>query len=244
MTAYVGVSGWSYKSWRGHFYPAGLRVADELSFAAQRLNSIELNGTFYSLRKPEDYRKWASQVPDGFIFAVKGGRYITHMKKLVDVESALSNFFKSGPCELGAKLGPVLWQLPERLSFDPVKIRNFLALLPRELRHALEVRSQTFCNDQFADILNSFNVACVWADSAGTWPMVLYDTADFRYVRLHGTQRLYGGTYTDSELAQWAARIDPAGGKDVYVYFDNDSDGCAPFNAMSLAAMLGIPAHA
>ena len=132
----VGISGWTYKPWRGAFYPKGLKQADELAHAASRLRSVEVNGSFYALQRPESYRAWAAATPDDFVFAVKGGRFITHMKKLADVETPLANFFASGVLALGPKLGPVLWQLPPHLAFHPDRLDAFLALLPRTTREA------------------------------------------------------------------------------------------------------------
>lgn len=130
-TYLIGVSGWRYPTWRGDFYPAGLRQRDELRHVAAHMTSAEINGSFYSLQRPSSYATWAAETPDGFIFAVKGGRYITHMKQLRDAEAPLANFFASGVLALGNKLGPVLWQLPPRMAFDEAKVDRFLTLLPR-----------------------------------------------------------------------------------------------------------------
>src|SRR4051794_6939544 len=135
----IGISGWRYAGWRGDFYPAGLPQRRELEYAAQRLTSIEINGSFYSLQRPESYRRWRSEVPEGFVFAVKGGRFITHLKRLRDVEAPLANFFASGVLALGPTLGPVLWQLPERLRFDAELVGGFLDLLPRTTGEAAQL---------------------------------------------------------------------------------------------------------
>ena len=131
MSIRVGISGWRYAGWRGDFYPKGLAQRRELEYASQRLTSIEINGSFYSLQRPSSYASWRDETPDGFVFAVKGGRYVTHLKRLVDVETPLANFFASGVLALGPKLGPVLWQLPENLRFDADVLDAFFALLPR-----------------------------------------------------------------------------------------------------------------
>lgn len=231
----IGISGWRYAGWRGDFYPTGLPQRRELSYAAERLTSIEVNGSFYSLQRPSSYRTWREQTPDDFVFAVKGGRFITHYKKLVDVEAALGNFFASGVLALGPKLGPVLWQLPARHLFDADVLTRFFAMLPRTasqaaalgarhdaklagdrvfleveaerpLRHALEFRHASFATDEALAVLREHDVACVLADTAGRWPKVDADTATFRYVRLHGDAELYVSGYSDDALDAWADR--------------------------------------
>ena len=231
----VGISGWRYPAWRGDFYPKGLPQRRELEYAAGRLTSIEINGSFYSLQRPSSYAAWRAQTPDAFVFAVKGGRYVTHLKRLVDVDTALANFFASGVLALGPKLGPVLWQLPETLRFDATVLDDFLGRLPRTTRdvaalaarhddklegdralttaeadlpvhHALEFRSPTFAVPGAMDVLRRHQVACVLADTAGRWPRVDEDTGSVRYVRLHGDQELYASGYTDRALDDWAER--------------------------------------
>jgi uncharacterized protein YecE (DUF72 family) len=231
----VGISGWTYPGWRGDFYPKGLAHRQELAYAASRLTSIEVNGSFYSLQRPTSYRRWHDETPDDFVFAVKGGRFITHLKRLRDVEAPLANFFASGVLALGDKLGPVLWQLPEALTFDAEVLDAFLALLPRTtseaaalasrhddrlaadrvdtvvrserpVRHAIEARSKTFATERFFEILTAHGVACVLADTAGRWPVLDRRTSDLRYVRLHGDRELYASGYTDIALDAWARR--------------------------------------
>jgi uncharacterized protein YecE (DUF72 family) len=231
----VGISGWRYAGWRGDFYPTGLAQRRELEYAAERMTSIEINGSFYSLQRPSSYAAWRASTPDDFVFSVKGGRYITHLKRLVDVEVPLANFFASGVLALGPKLGPVLWQLPERLSFDADVLDAFFTSLPRTtaaaaelatqhddkvkegrsltvaevdlpLRHALEFRSGTFATDEAFEVMRRHEVACVLADTAGRWPKVEQVTSDFMYVRLHGDKELYASGYTDASLAEWAAK--------------------------------------
>ncbi|MGA8245372.1 MAG: DUF72 domain-containing protein [Nocardioides sp.] len=231
----VGISGWRYPGWRGDFYPAGLAQRRELAYAAERLSSIEINGSFYSLQRPSSYAAWRAQTPDDFVFAVKGGRFVTHMKRMVGVEVALANFFASGLLALGPKLGPILWQLPETLTFDATVLDDFLGRLPRStvamaeqatghdpnrsgdrvlttveaelpVHHALEFRSATFAVPEALAVLRAHDVACVLADTAGRWPRVDEDTGAIRYVRLHGDQELYASGYTDRALDRWAAR--------------------------------------
>ncbi len=246
--AYVGVSGWTYAPWRGDFYPKGLAQAKELAYASSKLTSIEINGSFYALQKPASYAKWRDQTPDDFVFAVKGSRFISHMKKLGDVGEALEKFFGSGLYELGPKLGPVLWQLPETFRYDGDRLASFFAQVPRHtpdggrVRHALEFRSKTFDNPEALAMLREHDVACVLADTAGRWPKVDADTSDFRYLRLHGDKELYTSGYGAPALDAWADKVRAwSQEKDVFVYFDNDVKGYAPHDAQALIGRLAQP---
>lgn len=261
----VGISGWSYPGWRGDFYPAGLVHRRELAFAAERMGSIEINGSFYSLQRPTSYAAWRQETPDDFVFAVKGGRFITHLKKLAGVETALANFFASGVLALGPKLGPVLWQLPPTLGFDRERLEAFFAQLPRTtgaaaelaarhdakvpgdraltvaetdrpIRHAMEVRHQSFATPEAVELLRDHDVAFVVADTAGRWPLVEEVTSDFVYVRLHGDEELYASGYSSEALDRWAEKVRGWAGRglDVFVYFDNDAKGFAPHDAIAL----------
>ena len=231
----MGTSGWRYGPWRGAFYPEGLRQRDELAHLAGRLGSVELNGSFYSLQRPESYRRWAEETPDDFVFSVKGSRYITHMKRLRGVETALANFFASGLLALGHKLGPLLWQLPPSLAYDPERLDEFFSLLPRStaqaaelaarhderldgraltdtdadrpLRHALEVRHPSFAAPEPVEFLRQHGIGLVVADAAGSWPHLEDVTADFVYLRLHGAEELYASGYTTAELDRFAELI-------------------------------------
>jgi len=268
-TTRVGISGWRYPPWRGVFYPKGLPQHAELSYAASLLSTIEINGSFYSLQLPTSYRSWHDHTPEDFVFSVKGGRFITHMKKLRDPEITLANFFASGVLALRAKLGPILWQLPPNLGFDADRLAAFFARLPRStaeaawlarhhderlkdraltdtdadrpMRHALEVRHASFKTAAFTDLLREHHIAVVVADTAGKWPLIREVTADFGYVRLHGDKELYTSGYTDQALDSWARTVRgwSEGGRDVYVYFDNDAKVHAPFDAQALARRLG-----
>jgi len=231
----IGISGWRYAPWRGVFYPPGLPQRRELEYASRRVSTIEINGSFYSLQRPEHYAQWREEAPPGFVFSVKGGRFITHMLKLRGVEAALANFFASGIANLGDKLGPFLWQLPPNLGFDAARLAGFFELLPRDteaaaalarrrnakvrgrarlaygdnrpLRHALEVRHPSFETPAFVALLREHRVALVVADTAGKCPLLEDVTADFVYVRLHGDKQLYTSGYTRAGLAHWAARV-------------------------------------
>jgi uncharacterized protein YecE (DUF72 family) len=266
----VGISGWNYPPWRGVFYPPGLPHRLELEHAASRLSTIEVNGSFYALQKPESFQAWRDRTPPDFLFSVKGGRFVTHMKKLRGVETPLANFFASGVLALGPKLGPLLWQLPPNLGYDESRLADFFALLPRSttaaaglaaghdervegrawlttdadrpLRHALEVRHPTYENDRFLDLLREHDVAVVTADTAGKWPLFLEPTTDLAYVRLHGDAELYVSGYSEQALDTWAGRVGEwrDQGRDVVVYFDNDVKVHAPYDAQRLAARLGL----
>jgi uncharacterized protein YecE (DUF72 family) len=209
--------------------------ASELRYAAERVSTIEINGTFYSLQRPSSYAAWAESVPEGFVFSVKAPRFITHMRRLRDCRVPLANFLASGPLRLGTKLGPFLWQLPPSLPFEKGTLEAFLRLLPRTaghaaalarrhdghvshgvwlkvlgdapLRHALEVRHPSFVDPEFIALLRDAGVALVIADSAGRWPRLGDLTSDFVYVRLHGGSKLYESGYAPASLAAWEARL-------------------------------------
>lgn len=294
----IGVSGWRYTPWRGNFYPKGLAQSRELHYASRVFNSIELNGSFYSLQWPTSYAQWADQTPEGFVFAVKGSRYMTHMLKLRGIETALANFFASGLFELGDKLGPILWQFPPMMRFHPEVFEEFFSVLPRTtgeamwiacahderpkgrvcvqplddvpIRHAVEVRHDSFVTPEFIAMLRRHNIAWVVADTPKPWPLFEDVTADFIYMRLHGSTELYNSRYTTEELVRWASLIRawaeggqaqgvrlisseppaPAASRDVYCYFDNTDKLHAPDNAQELMEILGLrvpwqpsPAH-
>ena len=264
----IGTSGWAYPEWRESFYPAGLPQRRQLEHLSGRMSTVELNGSFYSLQRPSSYLSWAEHTPPGFCFAVKGGRFVTHLKRLRDPATPLANFFASGVLALGDKLGPVLWQFPANLTLDLDLVTDFVAALPRgtaeaaelakqhsavlaadrtwlavdrdrPLRHAIEVRHESFRTTLFSDLLRANNIALVASDSPRTWPYFEEITAAFAYFRLHGNTELYTSPYTRPTLAGWAAKItDWARQGDVYVYFDNTANGHAPHDALRLAALL------
>ena len=230
---WIGISGWRYQPWRGVFYPKGLRQSEELAFAARHFGSIELNGSFYSLQRASSYVAWRDATPPGFVFAVKGSRFITHMKRLRDVRAASANFWASGLLALGDKLGPILWQFPPTLAFDE-RFAAFFASLPRTtgearalaaehdrrvrdpffageekriIRHAVEVRHPTFRTPAFVELLREHSIALVIADTASKFPYFEDVTADFVYVRLHGDTKLYESGYTPEAIGHWARRV-------------------------------------
>ncbi|HZA96007.1 MAG TPA: DUF72 domain-containing protein [Burkholderiaceae bacterium] len=284
----IGVSGWRYPPWRGAFYPDGLRQADELAYAAQKLPSVEINGSFYSLQRPASYAAWHASTPPGFVFSVKGGRFITHMKRLRDIDKPLANFFASGIFKLNEKLGPVLWQFPPNMKYRPQLFADFIGKLPKDtsaalslarrrdarmtgraalsidavrpMRHAIEIRNETFLDPGFIELLRQHNVALVVADTGERWPQPHDVTADFVYLRLHGATELYRSRYSDAELRCWADRLrawrageQPRDSnlvmrdakiehipRDVFCYFDNTDKLHAPANAQQLMRMLDV----
>jgi uncharacterized protein YecE (DUF72 family) len=228
----IGISGFRYPHWRGKFYPVGLPQKDELTFAARQFGSIEINGSFYSLQRPSYYARWRSQAPAGHVFAVKGGRFITHMKKLRDVRIPLANFFASGVLSLENSLGPLLWQFPEQMPSDIERFAEFFALLPRTtsaaaalareaskrtdvprirkartLRYAVEIRNSACLNPDFLALLRQHGIAWVIADTAGRFPYLEEITAGFVYIRLHGDTQLYASGYRPTAIERWADRI-------------------------------------
>ena len=231
----IGISGWRYPPWRGVFYPKGLVQRDELAYASRHFPSIELNGSFYSLQRPESYARWRDATPRGFVFAVKAPRFITHVRRLRDIYAPLANFFASGVFELRDKLGPVLWQFPANFKYDHDLFARFFERLPRDteaalklarrrdfrmkgrarlaidrkrrLRHAIEIRNPGFLQPSFIALLRAHDIALVVADTAGKWPYVEEVTASFLYLRLHGDKQLYTSGYTHQALDRWAARI-------------------------------------
>jgi uncharacterized protein YecE (DUF72 family) len=286
VSARIGISGWRYAPWRGRFYPDELPQRLELHYASRQFRSIELNGSFYALQRPESYRRWYADTPRGFVFAVKAPRFITHVRRLREIDGPLANFFASGLLALRGKLGPVLWQFPPSLRYDPALFEDFLARLPRDvhqaqalarghegrlehaylaidrnrrLRHAVEIRHESFACEAFIAQLRRHRVALVVADTAGRWPLLEDVTAGFMYLRLHGDRELYASGYGDAALDDWARRIrawqrggQPRGARtasparpparksrDVYCYFDNDTKVKAPFDAGRLVRRLG-----
>ena len=266
----VGISGWRYEPWRAVFYPKDLPQRRELEFAARHFPTLEINGSFYSLQRPEYYEQWYADTPPGFVFAVKGSRYITHLRRLKEIDQPLANFFASGVLALNDKLGPFLWQFPPMFPFKPERLAPFFDKLPRTteaalalarkrdsrlkgrarlaidaqrpLRHAIEVRHPSFVDPSFVALLRKHDIGLVVADTAGRFPRMFDVTSGFVYVRLHGDIEIYKSGYTPRALQEWARRIRAwdADGKDVYVYFDNDMKVRAPFDALNLMKRLGL----
>jgi uncharacterized protein YecE (DUF72 family) len=279
----IGVSGWTYAPWRGRFYPKGLPHNQELTHVGSVFSSVEINGTFYSMQRPDTFAGWAAATPDDFVFAVKGPRYLTHMKRLREPVAPLANFIASGLLRLGTKLGPILWQLPPSFRFDAARLEAFFKLLPRDtqaaaafgrrhdrrlkarawlqsdarrpMRHAVEVRHESFRDPAFIELLRKHDIALVCADTV-EWPLLMDLTSDFVYCRLHGSRELYRSGYSDAEIERWAKRIrawrdgksmrdgtfvgTPAKPvpRDVFVYFDNTDKLKAPHDAQALMRRL------
>ena len=235
MSIRIGISGWTYAGWRGTFYPRGLAHGNELKYASRQFDSIEVNGTFYRMQRPETFAAWYDATAKDFRFALKGSRFITHMKQLRDIDAPLANFFASGVLRLQEKLGPILWQFPARMTYDEERFHGFLAKLPRStgaaarlarrhdarvkgrawlrtardrpLLHAIEVRDPSFLVPEFMELLRHHNAAFVFSDSSGDWPYAEDVTANFLYLRLHGAEELYASGYDDDTLTEWARRI-------------------------------------
>jgi len=230
----IGISGWRYEPWRGVFYPEKLPQKSELAFAASKLNSIEINGTFYSLQRPSSFARWAAETPEDFVFSVKGPRFITDIRRLREVQGPLANFMASGVLLLRKKLGAFLWQFPPNFKYQHDLLENFFKQLPADsisalklgqghdlrikteegleiterfaLRHAIEVRNKSFVLPEFVELLRKYQVALVCADTV-EWPRLMDVTSDFMYCRLHGSEKLYEDGYDDKSLDAWASRV-------------------------------------
>lgn len=237
-TVHIGTSGWHYRHWRGPFYPANLPVPKQLAFYAERLNTVELNNTFYRLPTPSAVAGWRDGTPEQFCFAVKGSRFLTHMRKLRDPAPGLARFFERID-GLGAKLGPIVFQLPPNWDVDAERFEAFLTHLPRGHQYAFEFRNPTWHTPAIYELLHRHNAAFCIFELAG-FHSGLEITADFTYVRLHGPGNAYQGLYSPSALQTWSDRIDEwrTQLRGIFVYFDNDQAAYAVENAIALKRML------
>jgi uncharacterized protein YecE (DUF72 family) len=238
--AYVGTSGWSYRHWRGPFYPQALPAKRQLDFYAERFDTVEVNGTFYRLIARETLAAWREQTPPGFLFACKASRFLTHMKRLTDCGQGLERYFERVSA-LDDKLGPIVFQLPAHFRPHPERLAEFLTCLPKGQRYTFEFRDPAWFTGEILELLRRHNVAlCLYEFAGREAPLEL--TADFVYIRLHGPDGAYQGSYGQPALKTWAARIDRwmQDGCDVYCYFDNDQAGYAPQNALELTRLLGL----
>jgi uncharacterized protein YecE (DUF72 family) len=240
---FVGVGGWNFAPWRGSFYPKGLTQSRELQYASRELTSIEINSTFYGLQKPATFQKWHDETPDGFVFSVKAPRFVTQRKRLVEGASSIERFLASGVLRLGAKLGPINWQLPPTKQFDAEEVAGFLALLPpkvegRTLRHVLEVRHGSFDCEEFVSLAREHRVAVVEAgDSA--YPRIEARTAPFSYVRVMGTKASAPKGYPPAALARWQDHAQTLAREgDVFLYFISGAKERNPEAARALLAAL------
>jgi uncharacterized protein YecE (DUF72 family) len=235
---YAGIGGWNFEPWRGVFYPKGLAQKRELEFASRALTSIEINATYYSAFKPESWRKWRDETPDGFVFAVKASRYCTNRRELKDAAGSIERFMGQGIAELKDRLGPINWQFMETKKFDPEDFEDFLKLLPRTvgqlpLRHALEVRHESFKTKAFYELARKYKAAIVFADG-GDVPVIDEATADFSYARLMGTVENIETGYSAADLGAWAKRAKAwAELGDVFVYFISGAKVRAPAAAQA-----------
>jgi uncharacterized protein YecE (DUF72 family) len=284
----VGISGWRYEPWRGHWYPDDLVQRRELEYTAGKLDAVEVNGTFYSLQRPDSFRAWRDETPDDFRFAIKGGRFITHIKRLNIEPDTLGNFFAQGLLALGPKLGPVLWQVPPTLKFDAERVERFLAMLPsdthqladlasrhdgklrhgavtqadakRPVRHVMEVRHASFRDEAFVKLLRRYRVGLVLAETPGHWEWAEDVTCPVVYLRMHGSEQMYEGSYGQAALRRlarrlrtWAGGGEPAKpdriadlaarkrkGRQVWCFFDNTMKRQAPFDALQMRKHLKL----
>ena len=258
----VGCGGWTFEPWRGVFFPPTVKQKDELSYMSRHLRSIEINGTYYSTFKPDSWKKWRDETPDGFVFSVKGSRFTTNRKVLSEAGESLERFMAQGLTELGDKLGPIFWQFAHTKKFDPEDFEGFLGLLPKSqdgiaLRHAVEVRHDSFCTPDFPALLRKYGVACVYAKHE-KYPEIADVTADFVYARLQTGSDDCETAYPPAELDQWADRLrtfaaggvpadlpvvdsthtPPSKPRDVFAYIIHEGKVRAPHGAVALQARM------
>jgi uncharacterized protein YecE (DUF72 family) len=234
---YIGTSGWHYKHWNGTFYPAGTKTTHQLPYYLQFFSTVEINNSFYRLPGPETFAAWRKATPTGFVFAVKGSRFLTHMKKLNIEKEGLGRFFNSVK-ELKEKAGPILFQLPPRWNVNAQRLSDFLTKLPKKYRYAFEFRNSTWYTEEVYAVLRKHGCAfCVYELAGHVSPVIT--TAGFVYVRLHGPGNKYQGSYTRATLKKWMRQCTQwrQQGRDVYIYFDNDQAGYAAFNAITLKTL-------
>jgi uncharacterized protein YecE (DUF72 family) len=246
-TIRVGIGGWVFPPWRGTFYPNGLKQAEELAHASRHVSAIEINGTFYHSGKPDSFRKWRDETPDGFVFSVKGPRFVTHRRELATAGDGIAMFFSRGVLELGPKLGPVLWQLMPTTRFSPADMGAFLELLPKEsdgrpIRHVIQPRHPSFADPGFAELLARHGAAAAEVDDADL--PASGAAAGFRYLRLRRCVEEEPAGYPPDSLDAWVerARKWAAEGTDVFLYFINGAKIRAPHAAMALLERLSTKA--
>ena len=235
---YVGTSGWHYEHWRDRFYPEGLSKGEWLKFYASHFNTVELNSSFYRLPSESAFAVWYNSSPANFTFAVKVSRFITHIKRLKDTEEAVNKFTNRARI-LREKLGPLLYQLPPNMHRNDKVLDSFLSILPREMKHVFEFRHQSWLEEEVFQILRKYNAGfCVFDMSSASCPVVA--TADFAYVRFHGSTGLYFSCYSDEELADWTRKLTSLASnlETIYIYFNNDAEAFAVRNAMTLRGYL------
>jgi uncharacterized protein YecE (DUF72 family) len=236
---HIGVGGWTFEPWRGVFYPEGLTHKRELEYASRKLTSIEINGTYYSSFKPDSWKKWRAETPDGFVFAMKASRFCTNRRVLADATQSVQRFVGQGLVELGDRLGPINWQFMATKKFDPEDIESFLKLLPRAagklpLRHALEVRHDSFKDQRFYELARKHNVAIVYAQD-DDFPEIDEPTADFTYARLMTSQEKLKTGYKPADLDKWARKAKAWSKRgDAFIYFISGAKVRNPAAAQAL----------
>jgi uncharacterized protein YecE (DUF72 family) len=237
---FIGTSGWSYKHWNNNFYPQAVKAKDQLAYYSSIFNTVELNSSFYALPLKKTFDHWRDTVPEDFTFSVKASRYITHLKKLIISDDAVSIFLDHA-MHLKEKMGPVLFQLPPKWKCDTVRLKNFLDYLPEGNKYVFEFRNADWYKDEVYQLLADHNCSfCIYELAGHQAPAIV--TANHVYIRLHGPEaQKYQGSYTKAQLKNWAKQCKhwQEAGKDVYLYFDNDQLGYAAFNALDLKTMLG-----
>lgn len=239
---YIGTSGWSYKHWKGTFYPVNLKIKGHFQYYMQYFDTVEINNSFYRLPSKEVFESWRKAVPENFIYVVKASRFITHMKKLKDPTESLSEFLENVSA-LKNTLGPILFQLPPSWEINIERLHTFLKALPSHFRYVFEFRNQTWYTEEVYNLLREFNCAfCIYELDRHLTPFVI--TSDFVYIRLHGPGNKYQGSYDESSLQKWANQIKSwSVNKDVFIYFDNDEKAYAAFNAIRLKELIGLQSH-
>ncbi len=243
----VGIGGWTFEPWRNNFYPKGLAHHKELPYASSKLTAIEVNGTYYSTFKPPTFARWRDETPDGFMFSLKANRFATNRRVLADAGESIKRFVDSGISELGAKLGPIVWQFMPTKQFDPGDFEAFLALLPKKvdgvaLRHVMDVRHESFATNDYLALARRYGCVTVYTDS-DKFPAIPDAEGDFAYLRLMRSQADVPTGYAPAEISKWAQGAKAwAGGerpRDVFIYFINGAKERAPAGAMALIAKLG-----
>ncbi|RTZ89778.1 MAG: DUF72 domain-containing protein [Deltaproteobacteria bacterium] len=236
MKAYIGTSGWHYNHWKGNFYPPDLPKSRWLDYLSSIFDTVEINATFYREPRSTTFQKWYNQTPEDFRFSIKASRFITHIKRLRDVGDSLDRFYRV-ITPLREKIGCLLFQFPPSLHYDPPLLNSFLNRLNLSWKTTIEVRNASFLTQSFYQSLKEKNIAFCWSDTAGRYPYAEEVTADFLYLRLHGSPILYRSSYTEGFLKELAHKLKDIG-KDAFIYFDNDAEGHAPKNALLLKEYL------
>ncbi len=234
----IGTSGWTYRHWEGIFYPAKWPRSKWLEYYCDHFDTVELNATFYRLPNPSTFENWKERTPENFLWSVKGSKFITHTRRLRDPAEPITRLYEV-TAGLGEKLGVILFQMPPGLAFDEKLLRDFCESLDPQIRHSLEIRHPSWISDQAFGLLSDFNIALCMADTAGRYPYCEEITADFIYIRLHGSKKLYASKYSEGELNTWAEKID-SWNRDTFIYFDNDFEGHAVNNAKRLKEILRV----